>query len=748
MNDLTKFLVDGILKEETQGITVMIPGGFKPPHEGHLMLAKGYSSMPSVSKVVILITPKEREGITVQDSKSIWNTLLMGTKGIEVREVTYPSPLTAAYEFVKNDGKEGDVFALGASSKGDDYSRVADFVRSHQEGGKYFKPGVSVVELPFESSRPLVYRGRTDDKNGSPISASQLRADLAAGDFANFKTNYPSVKVPSQIQTIYDLLKKNKLTERVIIESQITDFTQKLRGRFKLFIQSIAKEGRLTKEAFYLMGQAALGKKQLTPKEKEKIGNQMKEALKSAGLIAATLLPGGMIYFIIIRLLKLENYIVPNSFAGKNSASIAMIAEHKLLTEGGAAGHMAHPFEDLELTFADAKNMIDAALSGKVEFAQEKLDGQNLMMTYKDGQALSARKKSQFANAAEKAYTKSQFMQSGGDWPENVKTAFFEAFNDMATMMEKLSPQDKEKFFENGKKFVNFEIIYPGTTNVVPYGSTQIRLHGFKEYDQAGNVVDEDSNAGIQLQKAIENVQASNQKTYEIRVTDPITLNKTKDYEKQKSELLTQLDTIRKSYNLGEQEKMSTYFQAWWKDYIEQKGKELGYEVPDNTLQLLVSRWGFGDKSTNITKLRKEITSEEFSAWVDQFDRGGLAVQQQKVAKVPIENLFLKLGVYVLQNIEKLVSLNPNDVVQQIRNDLAGAIRGIRSAAASTDMQDDGKSLQFLRRELQKLQDLGGYESIVPLEGVVFKYNDKIYKLTGAFAPINQIIGYIKYGRK
>lgn len=60
MNNLTKFLVDGILKEETQGITVMIPGGFKPPHEGHLMLAKGYNSMPNVNKVVILITPKER----------------------------------------------------------------------------------------------------------------------------------------------------------------------------------------------------------------------------------------------------------------------------------------------------------------------------------------------------------------------------------------------------------------------------------------------------------------------------------------------------------------------------------------------------------------------------------------------------------------------------------------------------------------------------------------------------------------
>ena len=40
MNKLANFLVESILNEAEKGITVMLPGGFKPPHEGHLSLAK------------------------------------------------------------------------------------------------------------------------------------------------------------------------------------------------------------------------------------------------------------------------------------------------------------------------------------------------------------------------------------------------------------------------------------------------------------------------------------------------------------------------------------------------------------------------------------------------------------------------------------------------------------------------------------------------------------------------------------
>lgn len=865
MNKLSNYLVEQLLNELNQGVTVMLPGGFKPPHAGHLQLAKKYASQPNVSEVTILIGPKEREGITMKQSMDIWQLLLGGASGIRVEQAPNDNPLRAAYEFIEQ--APPGTYTLGSSSKGKDYDRVKMFVAGHANAngstpaGKYNRPNVNVVELPVDTA-PMLYQGRTDDQNGLGISASTLRRDLATQDFANFKTNYPGIS-ESVVKSIYAILTGKQSQQ--LSEVAIDEYVQKFKVRFRAFVKAMKAESVQTKEAFSLLLQAAGGKKKLTPEEKTKIGDQLKDTLRASGLVAATLLPGGTIFFILVRLLKLEDYVYPSRFLTKNAASAGigaslledkpiaelnfapkappppaaiqalkanfssfieklrgtnrtvqkgfskmyksitkigntlnpseyetvgkmlkpliadtnipnvtamtakevallfvhtirdfkflskqippeMLRERSIISEGGAAGHMPHPFDDLELTFNDAKKMIEAALSGKVEFAQEKLDGQNLMMTYKDGRALSARKKSQFANQAATAYTKSEFIQSGAGWPDNVKAAFFEAFDDLAAAIEKLPPQDKEKFFENGKKFVNFEVIYPGTTNVVPYGSTQIRLHGFKEYDQAGNIVNEDSEGGVQLQKAIESVQASNQKTYEIRTTDPITLNKTADYEKQKDELLKQLDTIRKNYKLGEQEKMSAYFQAWWKAYIEQRGKELGYEIPDNTLQLLVNRWGFGDKSTVITKVRKEITSPEFSKWVDEFDKNGSAAQQ-KEAKIPIENLFLKLGVYVLQNIQTLVALNPNDSVQQIRNDLATAIRTIRTAAASQDMQDDGKSLQFLKRELQKLQDLGGFESIVPLEGVVFKYNGKLYKLTGAFAPINQIIGYIKFDR-
>jgi len=101
------------------------------------------------------------------------------------------------------------------------------------------------------------------------------------------------------------------------------------------------------------------------------------------------------IYFILIRLLRLEKYTIPNNFLNK-AATTAPLFERTLLKEGGAAGHMTHPYEDYDLTFKDANSMIDAALSGKVEYAQEKLDGQNLMATYKDGKVRAARNKGQF----------------------------------------------------------------------------------------------------------------------------------------------------------------------------------------------------------------------------------------------------------------------------------------------------------------------------------------------------------------
>ena len=71
----------------------------------------------------------------------------------------------------------------------------------------------------------------------------------------------------------------------------------------------------------------------------------------------------------------------------------------------------------------------------------------------------------------------------------------------------------------------------------------------------------------------------------------------------------------------------------------------------------------------------------------------------------------------------------------------------IRTEADKIRKGDNVVQIEKVEAELERLNRIGGVESIIPTEGLVFKYNGKIYKLTGTFAAINQLMGIIKYGR-
>ena len=57
----------------------------------------------------------------------------------------------------------------------------------------------------------------------------------------------------------------------------------------------------------------------------------------------------------------------------------------------------------------------------------------------------------------------------------------------------------------------------------------------------------------------------------------------------------------------------------------------------------------------------------------------------------------------------------------------------------------DLKKLNRMTAQLAKIEAIGGFKSIVPSEGLVFIYKGNTYKLTGAFAPINQITGMMTF---
>lgn len=198
------------------GIIVLIPGGFKPPHAGHLDLVNRYAASPEVDEVRVLIGPSERDGITRAKAMKVWKALPIDPK-VKIIPVATDNPMVAAYDSVLNlPPNATGVYAMGSSSKGEDSIRSKQFVKSIEaykksadREGRKTPRGVKAVELPI-NTRPMLYRGRRDDLNGKGISASVLRADLVnPRGKTNFYSNYPGID-KNTIDQIYDILSSKK----------------------------------------------------------------------------------------------------------------------------------------------------------------------------------------------------------------------------------------------------------------------------------------------------------------------------------------------------------------------------------------------------------------------------------------------------------------------------------------------------------------------------------------------------------
>lgn len=159
----------------------IVPGAFKPPHLGHLSMVKQYASQ--ADEVVVLISSPLKasrgvggKAISAQDSKKIWELLLadQGLSNVRVEISPKPSPITATYEYIDNDGplEPGIRLILGASQKGGDFKRW-------KGASKYVKDGVELLP-PAETA--VIPANRP---NGEPYSATDARKMLEQGENAD-----------------------------------------------------------------------------------------------------------------------------------------------------------------------------------------------------------------------------------------------------------------------------------------------------------------------------------------------------------------------------------------------------------------------------------------------------------------------------------------------------------------------------------------------------------------------------------
>ena len=195
---------DPVVDDEYPKTIAIVPGAFKPPHRGHLDMVRKYANM--ADEVIVLISRPTKSGrrlpngreITAEDSLKIWKTLAAGMGNVDIRISPHASPLTAAYEYIGDEGpiNVGDRVMLGCSNKGGDCKRWTGAV-------KYIKQGVELV--PVTGVEP------TQRDSGQPYSATDFRNAL--GDPNNNREEIADFVGAENVNTVLDILGLDTIDE-------------------------------------------------------------------------------------------------------------------------------------------------------------------------------------------------------------------------------------------------------------------------------------------------------------------------------------------------------------------------------------------------------------------------------------------------------------------------------------------------------------------------------------------------------
>ena len=426
-------------------------------------------------------------------------------------------------------------------------------------------------------------------------------------------------------------------------------------------------------------------------------------------------------------ILSLKDFIVEKELRSMSKVEAIM--------EGGAAGHMSHPFDNKDLTFGDFKALIQSGLQGELNFEEEpteKTDWQNVFATIQDGEVKFARNKGDMKTPMSLKDFQSKFE---GHASKLVQDTFQFAAYDLASLLIRLPQKVQDATFQNGKNFMNMELIYSANPNVIHYDVDVIQFHGIKETDGEGNIIGEQPKAASEIAKVLKELNANVGSKFTVIPPQIIQLRRDMDFDQNQAKFIKKVEELRDRFGLTDSYAVSRYHEMWWREQIEQLFGEFPQEVKEG----LLLRWAYDDKKTfNMRDLGKSLTKEQEAA-VKQFDKEDVKKKYKENIR-PFEDLFLELGSIILKNASNFLALSPDKEMQRLHNE-------IRTEADRILKSGDEKQIAKVEAELARLDRIGGVESIIPTEGMVFRYKGHTYKLTGTFAAINQLMGIIKYGR-
>ena len=189
MIDLNTILNELNEEEGTVSAICYYPGGFKPPHEGHFEVVKDLASRTYVTKVIVLIGQKTRDGVTNGMSKRIWDLYLATNPmaKVSVRISDDPSPISNIFSSMDSD-LELKAYVAGAKSEVEDQNYFNSLKKAF---GDRVMP-ISVDEKVITGNKRLSGTQVRDLITQLKKSVLELRSvsDKSSTEYSKARNNY------------------------------------------------------------------------------------------------------------------------------------------------------------------------------------------------------------------------------------------------------------------------------------------------------------------------------------------------------------------------------------------------------------------------------------------------------------------------------------------------------------------------------------------------------------------------------
>ena len=405
----------------------------------------------------------------------------------------------------------------------------------------------------------------------------------------------------------------------------------------------------------------------------------------------------------------------------------------KLIAEGGVAGHLAHLYDNRSLTFEKLAEILTAASRGKL-VGTEKTDGFNIYLGFKGGEAKAARNKGDMQRGGMNAVDLAMREFKGGP---DIKKVYVDSFNAFEAAVASLSDKEKKAIFgPEGEIFYNSEIMGPGASNVVNYDSNIITIHsaGHKRYDEeTDKVVNADvTEASKALDKVVDRFeQATQGKNFGVQRTAMVNLQKLSgDYD-----LKIALEKIKKAGFQGDMT-VEDYLEEKLSQDVEEKFRSLDEDLRQQMVDRILKKEG----APTLTQIYRGLGgAAEMKDQVRSYVQNG----NKTISKLiwPIEDAIHDFAVAMLEGMESAYILDNSKELDRLKREVETAIKSIQA------YQGPGEEMahEILAKQLRKIKNLDNITSVA--EGFVFEYDGQLYKFTGNFAPINQILGLFRFGR-